>query len=136
VSVERARQFLRAHHRAVLATLRADGRPQMSPVTCGVDADGRLLISTRETAVKTRNLRRDPFASLCAFTDQFFGEWVQAEGTAEVVSLPEAMELLVDYYRVVAGEHPDWSDYRTAMVRERRVIVRVTLSRAGPTVSG
>ena len=136
MSVERARQFLRAHHRAVLATLRADGRPQMSPVTCGVDADGRVLISTRETAVKTRNLRRDPFASLCAFTDQFFGEWVQAEGTAEVVSLPEAMELLVDYYRVVAGEHPDWSDYRTAMVRERRVIVRVTLSRAGPTVSG
>lgn len=136
MSVERAQQFFRAHHRAVLATLRADGRPQMSPVTCGVDADGRVLISTRETAVKTRNLRRDPFASLCAFTDQFFGEWVQAEGTAEVISLPEAMELLVDYYRVAAGEHPDWSDYRTAMVRERRVIIRVTLSRAGPTVSG
>jgi PPOX class probable F420-dependent enzyme len=136
VSVERAQQFLRAHHRTVLATVRADGRPQMSPVTCGVDADGRVLISTRETAVKTRNLRRDPFASLCAFTDQFFGEWVQAEGTAEVISLPEAMELLVDYYRTVAGEHPDWNDYRAAMVRERRVIVRVTLSRAGPTVSG
>jgi PPOX class probable F420-dependent enzyme len=136
VSVERAGQFLRAHHRAILATLRADGRPQLSPVTCGVDADGRVLISTRETAVKTRNLRRDPFASLCAFTDQFFGEWVQAEGTAEVISLPEAMELLVDYYRTVAGEHPDWNDYRAAMVRERRVIVRVALSRAGPTVSG
>ncbi len=134
--VERAQQFLRAHHRAVLATLRADGRPQMSPVTCGVDVDGRVLISTRETAVKTRNLRRDPFASLCAFTDQFFGEWVQAEGTAEVISLPAAMELLVDYYRTVAGEHPDWNDYRAAMVRDRRVIVRVTLSRAGPTVSG
>jgi PPOX class probable F420-dependent enzyme len=136
VSVERAQQFLRAHHQAVLATRRADGRPQMSPVTCGVDADGHVLISTRETAVKTRNLRRDPFASLCAFTDQFFGEWVQAEGTAEVISLPQAMELLVDYYRTVAGEHPDWNDYRAAMVRERRVIVRVTLSRAGPTVSG
>jgi len=136
VSLERAQQFLRAHHRVVLATVRADGRPQMSPVTCGVDADGRVLISTRETAVKTRNLRRDPFASLCAFTDQFFGEWVQAEGTAEVISLPEAMELLVDYYRTVAGEHPDWNDYRAAMVRDRRVIVRVTLSRAGPTVSG
>ena len=108
----------------------------MSPVTCGVDADGRVLISTREAAVKTRNLRRDPFASLCAFTDQFFGEWVQAEGTAEVISLPEAMEPLVDYYRTVAGEHPDWNDYRAAMVRDRRVIVRVTLSRAGPTVSG
>jgi PPOX class probable F420-dependent enzyme len=136
VGIEHAQQFLRAHHRAVLATRRADGRPQMSPVTCGVDADGRVLISTRETAVKARNLRRDPFASLCAFTDQFFGEWVQAEGTAEVISLPEAMELLVDYYRTVAGEHPDWNDYRAAMVRDRRVIVRVTLSRAGPTVSG
>ena len=136
MTAERAQQFLRAHHRAVLATFRADGRPQLSPVTCGVDADGRVLISTRETAVKTRNLRRDPFASLCAFTDQFFGEWVQAEGTAEVISLPEAMELLVDYYRTVAGEHPDWNDYRAAMVRERRVIVRVTISRAGPTVSG
>ena len=136
MSIARAEQFLRAHHRAVLATIRADGRPQMSPVTCGVDADGRVLISTRETAVKTRNLRRDPFASLCAFTDQFFGEWVQAEGTAEVISLPEAMELLVDYYRTVAGEHPDWNDYRAAMVRDRRIIVRVTLSRAGPTVSG
>ncbi|MGO9783574.1 MAG: PPOX class F420-dependent oxidoreductase [Streptosporangiaceae bacterium] len=136
MSIEHAQQFLRAHHRAVLATRRADGRPQMSPVTCGMDADGRVLISTRETAVKTRNLRRDPFASLCAFTDQFFGEWVQAEGTGEVISLPEAMELLVDYYRTVAGEHPDWNDYRAAMVRDRRVIVRVTLSRAGPTVSG
>jgi PPOX class probable F420-dependent enzyme len=136
VNIEHAQQFLRAHHRAVLATRRADGHPQMSPVTCGMDADGRVLISTRETAVKTRNLRRDPFASLCAFTDRFFGEWVQAEGTAEVISLPEAMELLVDYYRTVAGEHPDWNDYRAAMVRDRRVIVRVTLSRAGPTVSG
>ncbi len=136
MSLEHAQQFLRTHHRAVLATLRADGRPQMSPVTCGVDAAGRVLISTRETAVKTHNLRRFPFASLCAFTDQFFGQWVQAEGTAEVISLPEAMELLVDYYRTVAGEHPDWNDYRAAMVRERRVIVRVTLSRAGPTVSG
>ncbi len=136
MSSEHAQQFLRAHHRTVLATLRADGRPQMSPVTCGVDADGRVLISTRETAVKTRNLRRDPFASLCAFTDQFFGEWVQAEGTAEVISLPEAMDLLVDYYRTVSGEHPDWNDYRAAMVRDRRVIIRVTLTRAGPTVSG
>jgi len=108
----------------------------MSPVVCAVDDDGRVLISTRETAVKTRNLRRDPFASVCAFTDGFYGEWVQAEGTAEVISLPGAMELLIDYYRMISGEHPDWSDYRAAMVRDRRVIIRVTLSRAGPSVSG
>jgi PPOX class probable F420-dependent enzyme len=136
MSAEHAQQFLRTHHRAVLATVRADGRPQMSPVVCAVDDGGRVLISTRETAVKTRNLRRDPFASVCAFTDGFFGEWVQAEGTAEVIPLPGTMELLVDYYRMISGEHPDWSDYRAAMVRDRRVIIRVTLSRAGPSISG
>jgi PPOX class probable F420-dependent enzyme len=136
VSAERARQFLRAHHQAVLATTRADGRPQMSPVLYATDERDRILISTRETAVKTRNLRRDPYASICAFTDRFFGDWVQAEGPAEVISLPDAMDLLVDYYRLISGDHPDWSDYRAAMARERRVIVRVTLSRVGPTVSG
>jgi PPOX class probable F420-dependent enzyme len=136
MSAERAQQFLRVHHRAVLATMRADGRPQMSPVTCAVDAEDRVLISTRETAVKTRNLRRDPFASICAFTDRFFGDWIQAEGQAEVISLPEAMDLLVEYYRLASGEHPDWSDYRAAMVRDRRVIIRVTLSRTGPAISG
>lgn len=136
MSAADAQQFLRDHHRAILATLRADGRPQLSPVLCAVDDQGRVLISTRETAVKTRNLRRDPFASLCAFSDGFFGEWVQAEGTAEVISLPDAMDLLVDYYRMISGEHPDWGDYRAAMVRDRRVIVRVTVSRIGPSTSG
>jgi PPOX class probable F420-dependent enzyme len=136
MSAAHAQQFLRDHHRAILATLRADGRPQLSPVVCAVDDQGRVLISTRETAVKTRNLRRDPFASLCAFSDGFFGEWVQAEGTAEVISLPGAMDLLIDYYRMISGEHPDWSDYRAAMVRDRRVIVRVTVSRTGPSISG
>jgi PPOX class probable F420-dependent enzyme len=136
MSAAHAQQFLRDHHRAILATLRADGRPQLSPVLCAVDDQGRVLISTRETAIKTRNLRRDPFASLCAFSDGFFGEWVQAEGTAEVISLPDAMDLLVDYYRMISGEHPDWGDYRASMVRDRRVIVRVTVSRTGPSTSG
>ena len=131
-----AREFLRAHHRAVLATSRADGRPQLSPVAVTVDDEGRVLISTRETAVKTRNLRRDPRASLCVLNDGFYGEWIQAEGTAEIVPLPEAMEILVSYYRSVAGEHPDWDDYRAAMERERRVIVRITMTRAGPDISG
>src|ERR1700738_3771119 len=116
-------EFLGKHHRAVLATSRADGRPQLSPVTCALDSDGRVVISTRETALKTKNLRRDPRASLCVLTDGFFGEWIQVDGRAEVVSLPEAMELLVDYYRTTAGEHPDWDDYRAAMERERRVMV-------------
>ena len=131
-----AADFLQAHHRAVLATTRADGRPQLSPVLCVADDEGRVLISTRETAIKTRNLRRDPHASLCVFTDGFFGEWVSVEGDAEVISLPTAMDLLVDYYRRVAGEHSDWADYRAAMSRDRRVIVRITVTRAGPDVSG
>ena len=132
----RAADFLRAHHRAVLATSRSDGRPQLSPVTCTVDDENRVLISTRETALKTRNLRRRPQASLCVFTDNFFGEWVQVEGDVEIIPLPDAMDLLVEYYRSISGEHPDWDDYRAAMVRERRVIARITITRAGPDTSG
>jgi PPOX class probable F420-dependent enzyme len=136
VDTGRAAGFLRTHHRAVLATSRSDGMPQLSPVACAVDDESRVLISTRETAVKAKNLRRRPHASLCVFTDAFFGEWVQVEGDAEVISLPDAMDLLVDYYRRVSGEHQDWDDYRAAMVRDRRVIVRITITRAGPDVSG
>ena len=133
---EQARDFLRANHRAVVATSRADGRPQLSPVTCGLDEAGRVIISTRETAVKTRNLRRNPLASLCVFTDAFFGSWVQVEGNAEIISLPEAMEFLVEYYRLLSGEHPDWADYRAAMVRDRRCLIRIEITRAGPDISG
>lgn len=127
---------MRHNHRAVLSTLRSDGLPQLSPVTVGVDAEGRVLISTRETAMKAKNLARDPRASLCVMNDGFFGDWVQAEGKAEIIHLPEAMDLLVDYYRRVSGEHPDWDDYRSAMVRDKRVIIAITLTRAGPDRSG
>jgi PPOX class probable F420-dependent enzyme len=136
MNADDARAFIATHHRAVLATQRHDGRPQLSPVLCAVDDAGRVIISTRETAVKTRNIRRNPYASLCVLSDGFFGEWVQVEGAAEVVSLPDAMESLVDYYRRTAGEHADWAEYRAAMERERRVIVRVSIERAGPDVSG
>ena len=136
MDLDLAREFLHANHRAVLATSRSDGRPQLSPVLCAVDDKGRVLISTSEGAVKTRNIRRDPRASLCVINDGFFGEWIQVEGEAEIIHLPDAMELLVDYYRRIAGEHSDWDDYRTAMERERRVILRVSLTRAGPDVSG
>ena len=133
---DQAREFLRRNHRAVLATARDDGRPQLSPVTVAVDPAGRVIISTRETAVKVRNLRRRPFASLCAVTDNFFGEWVQVEGDVEIISLPDAMELLLEYYRLVSGEHPDWDDYRAAMIRDRRCVVRIGITRAGPDISG
>jgi PPOX class probable F420-dependent enzyme len=136
MDLEQAREFLRANHRAVLATARADGRPQLSPVTCGVDDAGLVIISTRETAIKTRNLRRNPAASLCVFTDGFFGQWVQVDGTTEIISLPAAMDLLVDYYRRISGEHPDWADYREAMIRERRCVARITITRAGPDIAG
>jgi PPOX class probable F420-dependent enzyme len=136
VDPQRAREFLVEHHHAVLATTRADGRPQLSPVTVAVDAQGRVLISTRETAIKAKNLARDPRASLCVFSDGFFGEWVSIEGTTEIVHLPAAMDLLIGYYRAVGGEHPDWDDYRAAMRRDRRVILRISITRAGPDTSG
>jgi PPOX class probable F420-dependent enzyme len=136
MNLDDARAFLRSNHRAVLATFRGDGRPQLSPVAVALDADEFAVVSSRETAVKTKNLRRDPRASLCVMNDGFYGDWVQVEGTAMVVSLPDAMEPLIEYYRAVAGEHPDWDDYRAAMEREHRVILRIVIERAGPNVSG
>ena len=136
MELDRARSFLETHHRAVLTTLRSDGRPQLSPVGAAVDGDGRAIVSSRETAYKVRNLRRDSRVALCVVDDNWWGEWIQVEGVASVVSLPDAMEPLVDYYRRLAGEHPDWDDYRTAMVREKRVLIRVDLERAGPDRSG
>jgi PPOX class probable F420-dependent enzyme len=128
--------FVRANPRAVLATYRRDGQAQLSPVSATVDAEDRVVISTREGAMKTHNLRRTPRAALCVISPQFFGEWHSLEGSVEILSLPEAMEPLVDYYRRISGEHPDWNDYRDAMVRERRVLVRITVDRSGPTTQG
>jgi PPOX class probable F420-dependent enzyme len=131
-----AREFIRQNHHAVLATTRADGEPQLSPVAAGVDDEGAVVVSTRRTAVKTKNLRRRPRAALVVMSDAFFGNWVQVEGPVEIVALPEAMEGLIAYYRQLSGEHPDWEDYRAAMEREQRVLLRLTIERAGPDVSG
>ena len=133
---DEARAFLREHHNAVLATFRRDGRPQMSPVGATIDEQGRVIVSTRGPAMKTRNLRRDPRVSLVVLNRGFYGDWVQVEGTAEIVEQPEALELLVDYYRRMAGEHDDWDEYRAAMVEEQRVVVRFEIDRAGPNVAG
>ena len=130
-----AYDFVSRNHRAVLITRKAHGGLQTSPVTVGVD-DERVVISSRETAYKTRNLRRDPAATLCVFGDAFYGNWVQIDGSAEIVALPEAMELLVDYYRRISGEHPDWDDYRRAMEEDRRALIRVSIDRAGPDKHG
>jgi PPOX class probable F420-dependent enzyme len=135
MEIRDALDFIAHNHRAVLATSRADGRPQLSLVAVGVD-DDTVVVSTRETAVKARNLRRRPWASLIVFTDNFYGNSVQVEGPVEVVSLPEAMEGLMAYYRGISGEHPDWDEYRAAMAKERRVLVRITVERAGPDHAG
>jgi PPOX class probable F420-dependent enzyme len=137
VDIATAQEFIRNQHRAVMATFRKDGRPALSPVTVALDGAGRVVVSTRETAMKVKHLRRDTGVAITVFTERFFADdWVQVEGDAEIVALPEAMEPLVDYYRSVSGEHPDWDDYRAAMVRDQRVLVRFTIERAGPTVSG
>jgi PPOX class probable F420-dependent enzyme len=142
MDLDQARDFVRSNPRAVLAT-RTSGTDQpgiqpgiqQSPVLVGVDQEGRLTVSTRESAYKTRNLRRDPWAQLCVLSKGFFGDWIYVEGEAEVVSLPEAMEPLVEYYRGISGE-TDWDEYRAGMDRERRVIIRITPTRAGPDRQG
>jgi PPOX class probable F420-dependent enzyme len=136
MDLEEAIRLARRNHHTVLATRRADGRPQMSPVVSGVDDAGRIMISTREAAAKVLNLRRDPQASVCVLSDTFFGDWAQLDGTAEIVPLPEAMDMLELIYRLVSGEHPDWDEFREAMIQQRRVALRITATAAGPTYSG
>jgi PPOX class probable F420-dependent enzyme len=132
VDLEEARAFMRDHHRAVLATRGSGGGIQQSPVLVNVDGEGRAIISSRETAYKVRNLRRDSWAQACVLTDGFFGQWLFVEGQAEVLSLPEAMDPLIDYYKHFPDENPDWDDYRARMERERRVLIRIELESAGP----
>lgn len=136
MELDAARSVLAAQHRGVLATARADGTPQMSPILHALDERGDLLISTRQAAMKTRNIRRAPQVWLCVLPDGFFGNWIQVEGTATIVELPEAMSGLEEYYRLVSGEHDDWDGYRAAMRAEQRVLVRVRLEKAGPDRSG
>jgi PPOX class probable F420-dependent enzyme len=136
MEIDEAIEYVRRNHHAVLATLKQDGSPQLSPVTVGVDGDGRVIISTRQTAYKVRHVRRNPRVWLCVFPDGFYGRWVQLEGTADIVELPEAMDGLIGYYRDISGEHPDWDDYRMAMERDQRLLLRIAVSKAGPTVSG
>ena len=136
MEIDEAIEYVRRNHHAVLATLKQDGSPQLSPVTVGVDGDGHVIISTRQTAYKVRHVRRNPRVWLCVFPDGFYGRWVQLEGTTEIVELPEAMNGLIGYYRDISGEHPDWDDYRAAMERDQRLLLSITVTRAGPNVSG
>lgn len=136
MEIDEARDFVRDNSRAVMLTYRRDGRPQLSPVVVTVDGGGRCMVSTRETAMKRRNLARDTRTSLCVMSDEFFGPWVRLDGRAEVVGLPEAMDLLVDYYRRLRGEHEDWDEYREAMREQQRVMVLIHIDEAGPDVRG
>ena len=129
-------EFLRPRHRVVLMTTRADGRPQSSPVTAGVDTAGRLVISTYPERAKVTNVRRDPRVSACVLSDEWNGPWVQINGTAEVLDLPDALEPLVEYFRCISGEHPDWDEYRAAMVRQGKSLIRVTIDSWGPIATG
>ncbi|MGZ8764139.1 MAG: PPOX class F420-dependent oxidoreductase [Acidimicrobiia bacterium] len=136
VDLEGLLDFVRTRHHAILLTARADGSPQGSPVTCGVDGSGRIVVSTYPQRAKARNARRDPRVSLVVLSGDFGDAWVQVDGTAEVLDLPDSIEPLVDYYRAIAGEHPDWDEYRAAMVRQGKSLVRITPTRWGPVATG
>jgi PPOX class probable F420-dependent enzyme len=128
--------FVRPRHRAVLLTRRADGSPQGSPLTCGVDDAGRIVVSTYPERAKTRNTRRDERVSVIVLSDDWNGPWVQIDGTAEVIDSPQSVEPLVEYFRNISGEHPDWDEYRTAMVEQGKSIIRITPERWGPIATG
>ena len=129
-------EFLRGRHRAVLLTTRGDGSPQASPVTAGVDAEGRLVVSTYPERAKVLNARRRPAGSAVVLSDDWNGEWVQVWGTLEVLDLPEALEPLVEYFRSISGEHPDWDEYRQAMIAQGKGLLRLAIERWGPIATG
>lgn len=128
--------FLRQRHRGLLVTTRRDGRPQMSPVSCGLDAQGRVVVSTYPERAKVRNVRRESRVSVCVVSDDWNGPYVQVDGHAEVLDLPEALEPLVEYFRCISGEHPDWEEYREAMHRQGKCLIRVSIERWGPIATG
>lgn len=128
--------FLRPRHHGLLLTRRADGGPQLSPVTCGVDGAGRIVVSTYPERAKARNARRDPRVSICVLSEEFNDAYVQVDGVAEVIDLPAAVEPLVEYYRAIAGEHPDWDEYREAMRRQGKCLIRIEIERWGPVATG
>ena len=136
VSLEALLDFVRPRHRFVLSTTRADGRPQLSPVSGGVDTDGRIAISSYPGRAKIRNAERNAQVSVCVLSDDFNGPWVQVDGEAEVLDLPEALEPLVEYFRAISGEHPDWDEYRRAMVDQGKSLLRITPTRWGPVATG
>ncbi|MFE1832868.1 PPOX class F420-dependent oxidoreductase [Streptomyces sviceus] len=136
VSLDELLDFVRPRHRAILLTRRADGSPQASPLTCGVDDSGRIVVSTYPERAKTRNAKRDPQVSVIVLSDDWDGPWVQVDGTAEVIDSPESVEPLVEYFRNISGEHPDWDEYRAAMVKQGKSIIRVSPVRWGPVATG
>jgi PPOX class probable F420-dependent enzyme len=136
VSRDELLDFIRSRHHAIVITAREDGGPQASPVTCGIDDQGRIVIATYPERAKTRNARRDPRVSVLVLSDDFGGAWVQVDGIAEVLDVPEAVEPLVGYFRAISGEHPDWAEYREAMVKQGKSLLRVTPERWGPIATG
>jgi PPOX class probable F420-dependent enzyme len=129
-------EFLRSRHHAILGTVRSDGDIQMSPITMGLGQNGSVLISSYPERAKVRNLRRRPQTSVCVLSDSFGDPWVQLTGTATVVDLPDALEGLVEYFRSISGEHPDWDEYRQAMVTQGKVLPKIEIQRWGPVSKG
>ncbi|MEE3064939.1 MAG: PPOX class F420-dependent oxidoreductase [Actinomycetota bacterium] len=136
VSARQLLEFIRPRHKMLLTTFRSDGSLHSSPVTGGVDEQGRIVIATYPQRAKSVNIRRTASASVLVLSDDFNGPYVQVDGDAEVIELPDALELLVDYFRVIAGEHPDWDDYRRAMADQGKCLIRVTPRRWGPVATG
>ncbi|GBF16878.1 putative pyridoxine/pyridoxamine 5'-phosphate oxidase [Rhodococcus sp. Br-6] len=136
ITREQLLEFVRPRHRAVLITHKRSGGLQISPVTSGVDEEGRIVISTYPQRAKATNVRRNPSVSVCVLSDDFNGAYVQIDGTAEVLDMPDALEPLVEYFRCISGEHPDWDEYREAMRKQNKSLIRITVDEWGPIATG
>ena len=135
VGLDELGEFVTDRHQGVLITTKDDGSVQASPVTCGW-SDGQILVATYPSRAKAVNARKRTGVSIVVLSDEFNGAWVQIDGDADVLDVPEAVDGLVEYFRCVAGEHSDWDEYREAMVRQNKSLIRITPRRWGPVATG
>lgn len=129
-------EFATGKHSFVLTTTRRDGRPQMSLVTGTITPEGELLISSYPQRAKTHNIKNNPNVSVLIMGGAFNAAWIQVDGTAQAIDMPDAGDGLVEYFRGISGEHSDWDEYRQAMQDQGKSIIRIDPTSWSPISTG
>ncbi len=132
-----AQKFLRDNHHGVLVTRKKDSSLQMTLVSPVIDDEGKVIITSRESTYKVKNIKRNPQISLLVYGDQFNGSnYIQIDGRAEIIPLPQAMDIVLDWHRQIRGVPANWDEIREKTKTERRIAMRVTIERVGPQNKG